>query len=185
MKKIFLLLLVLTLLLPGCAKEAQPLEATVLPTTVPETTVSPTTVPETVPMELHPTTEQTLPPIVRELTEEQQQMLLKLGMAELGATECTTCIAMVMNTVLNRVESGRFSKSIKGVIHAQDQFTPVMDGTYDKAVPNEACYAALDMVMRGWDESCGALYYEFCEGESWHSKNLQLVTSHCNTRFYQ
>ena len=181
MRKIISLLLILTLLC-GCARQMQPPETTALPTTVPETTIAPTTVPETEPPA---TTEPTLPPIVLELTEEEQEMLLKLGMAELGSTECTTCIAMVMCTVLNRVESGRFSKSIKGVIYAQDQFTPVMDGTYEKAVPNEACYAALDMVMRGWDESCGALYYEFCEGESWHSQNLQLLTSHCNTRFYR
>lgn len=179
MRRMLLLLLVLTLLLSGCAAEVQPPETTVLP----EATVSP--LPETVPAELLPTTAQTLPPIVLDLTEEEQQMLLKLGMAELGAAECTTCIAMVMCTVLNRVESGRFGKSIRSVLYAQDQFTPVMDGSYDKADPNEACYAALDMVLRGWDESCGALYYEFCEGESWHSQNLQLVTSHCNTRFYQ
>ena len=40
------------------------------------------------------------------------------------------------------------------------------------------------MVMRGWDESQGALYYEWCEGESWHSQNLNLLFQHCDVRFY-
>ena len=121
---------------------------------------------------------------VVELTEEEQTMLLKLGMAERGNCECTECIALVMRTVLNRVEAGRFGKSIRSVIFAPDQFTPVSDGSYDKAQPNERCYEALDLVIYGWDESQGALYYEWCKGESWHSKNLHLLFQHCDIRFY-
>lgn len=126
----------------------------------------------------------TLPIPVIDLTEEEKSMLLKLGMAERGNTECTECIALVMRTVLNRVEAGRFGKSIRSVILAPDQFTPVSDGSYDKAEPNEHCQEALDMVIYGWDESQGALYYEWCTGESWHSKNLNLLFQHCDVRFY-
>ena len=111
-------------------------------------------------------------------------MLLKIGMAERGSTECTECIALVMRTVLNRVETGRFGKSIRSVLFAQDQFTPVTDGSYEKAQPSERCREALDMVIYGWDESQGALYYEWCVGESWHSKNLNLLLQHCDVRFY-
>lgn len=179
-KLIFLLLLCAMILLSFAACASRE-----IPETVPVmTTVLETTVP-TVPTTLPPETEATLPPIVLELTEEEAEMLLKIGMAELGKEECSQCIALVMRTVLNRVETGGFGRSIYSVLHAQDQFTPVMDGTYDKAEPNDACREALDMVLRGWDESQGALYYEFCEGESWHSKNLQLLTEHCNTRFYK
>ena len=174
---LFTVLLLVPLLLCACGPVLSETEATTLETTAPtlppETTAPP------------PTTVETLPPVVLELTEEESEMLLKIGMAELGQTECETCIAMVMCTVLNRVNAGGFGRSIYGVLHAQDQFTPVMDGTYHKAEPNEACHRALDMVIRGWDETQGALYYEFCEGESWHSKNLQLLTEHCNTRFYK
>ena len=174
----FFLLIAALLLLSACSPATPETVPATAETTQPETTVATTTAPP-------PTTEVTLPPIVLELTEEEQEMLLKIGMAELGHTECETCIAMVMCTVLNRVNANGFGRSIYGVLHAQDQFTPVMDGTYAKAEPNESCRAALDMVIRGWDESQGALYYEFCEGASWHSKNLQLLTEHCNTRFYK
>ena len=121
---------------------------------------------------------------VLELTEEEKNMLLKLGMAERGHSGCTECIALIMCTVLNRVEAERFGRSIRSVILAQDQFTPVTDGSYYNAAPNELCYDALEMVVYGWDESQGALYYEWCEGESWHSRNLHLLMQHCDVRFY-
>ncbi len=166
------------LCLMACApQEAAETEATVYTATE--------TAPVPVPTAAPPDTEATLPPMVLELSGEETEMLLKIGMAELGETECTHCIALVMCTVLNRVEAGGFGSSIYGVLHAKDQFTPVGSGAYAKAEPNDACYAALDLVLRGWDESQGALYYEFCKGESWHSKNLELLTEHCNTRFYK
>lgn len=130
------------------------------------------------------TVETTLPDVIL-LTEEEKQLLLKLGMAERGDTGCTECIALVMRTVLNRVEADRFPSSVRNVIYAQDQFTPVMDGSFETAEPNDQCYAALEMVIKGWDESQGALFYEWCEGESWHSKNLELLFQHCDTRYYK
>ena len=162
---------------------------TTVPTTAPTTepTTEPTTVPTTEPTipTTIPTEAPTDPQPVYTFTEEEETLLLKIGMAERGDTGCTQCIALVMRTVLNRVESGRFSSTIRGVIYAQDQFTPVMDGSFEYAVPTEQCREALDWIRYGWDESQGALYYEWCQGESWHSQNLHLLLQHCDTRFYQ
>lgn len=175
--KNFLFLLSLLLLLSACTMSS-PEDPFVTAETVPSTAV---TEPVAVPTE----PETTAPPVpVVELTEEEQTMLLKLGMAERGNAECTECIALVMRTVLNRVEAGRFGKSVRSVILAQDQFTPVSDGSYYKAEPNDRCREALELVIYGWDESQGALYYEWCQGESWHSKNLNLLLQHCDVRFY-
>ncbi len=169
--------LLISLFLTACSFPF-PKESAPLPETVPVTVMTEPTAIATEP-------ETTVPPVpVVELTEEEKTMLLKIGMAERGNSECTECIALVMRTVLNRVEAGRFGKSIKSVIFAQDQFTPVSDGSYYKAEPNERCLEALDMVIYGWDESQGALYYEWCTGESWHSKNLHLLFQHCDVRFY-
>ena len=137
--------------------------------TIPEATEAPT---------------ETTAPYILTFTEEEEQLLLKIGMAERGSSGCTDCIALVMRTVLNRVDSPKFSSTIRGVIYAQDQFTPVAEGTFESVIPNDRCREALDMVMRGWDESQGALYYEWCEGESWHSRNLNLLFQHCDVRFY-
>jgi len=145
---------------------------------LPETETSvPTTEAETIP--------ETAAPVVVALTEEEKELLLKIGMAELGNGDCVQCIALVMRTVLNRVESDRFAGSVRGVLYTPEQFTPVMDGSFENAEPNALCQEALDMVIHGWDESQGACFYEFCEGESWHSQNLQLLFQHCDTRFYQ
>ena len=179
MKKRILFSIFLAAVLFAACSSAESVDST-----VPETTLPATTCPEPS-ATLPPETEQTLPPIVLELTDEETEMLLKIGMAELGDAKCETCIAMVMCTVLNRVNADGFGRSVSGVLHAQGQFTPVMDGSYYNAEPNEACYTALDMVIRGWDESQGALYYEWCEGESWHSRNLELLLQHCDTRFYK
>jgi len=137
---------------------------------------APETEPETIP-------ETTLPDVVI-LTEEEQALLLQIAMAERGSTGCVDCMALVMNTVLNRVADLRFPSSIRNVIYAQDQFTPVTDGTFAKAQPDDLCRDALERIIKGWDESQGALYYEWCQGESWHSKNLHLLFQHCDTRFY-
>ena len=163
------------------------------PATLPET--QPEIQPEAFPPETQPATEpilaeetqvteETAAPDVLTFTEEEEELLLKLGMSERGSTGCITCMALVMRTALNRVESPRFSSTLKGVIYAQDQFTPVMDGSFENAQPDWLCEKALDMIKQGWDDSQGALYYEWCEGESWHSRNLNLLLQHCDTRFY-
>ena len=182
MKKTAVLFLCsLFFLLTACGSSAPSPEMTVpvsIAATVPPTTAPPVTVPtepETVPPTVEP---------VMELTEKEKTMLLKLGMAERGEEGCTECIALIMRTVLNRVEAGRFGDNIREVIFAPGQFTPVTDGSYYYAQPNEQCHEALDMVVCGWDESQGALAYEWCEGESWHSKNLDLLFQHCDVRFY-
>ena len=176
-KSVLLFLCILLLLCTACS--AAPAQETTVTITLPATEPAPITLPqesETIPEPSEP---------VIELTEKEKRMLLKLGMAERGNEGCTECIALIMRTVLNRLESGRFGDSIRSIIFASGQFTPVMDGSYDSAEPNRRCYEALEMVIYGWDESQGALFYEWCEGESWHSKNLHLLFRHCNVRFYE
>lgn len=161
-------------------------ETAALPTEVPETTLPPETEAPTIETTEAATeaTEEPTEPYVLFFTEEEEELLLKLGMAERGESGCAECVALVMRVVLNRVEAPKFSSTIKGVIYAQDQFTPACDGTLEKADPNAICAEALDMIRRGWDESQGALYYEWCEGESWHSRNLNLLLQHCDMRLY-
>ncbi|MBQ2854978.1 MAG: cell wall hydrolase [Oscillospiraceae bacterium] len=210
MKKWSILFLCALVLLAGglfAAKTAAESAVEAVLAAQPQETTAPTELPETHPAETEapaeetteatteattepvteattqPTTEET-EPFVLSFTEEEEELLLKIAMAERGNSSCTECAALVMRTVLNRVEAPKFSSTIKGVLYAQDQFTPVMDGSFEEAEPNDLCRNALDMVKRGWDESRGALYYEWCQGESWHSQNLNLLFQHCDVRFY-
>lgn len=188
MKQCFLFFLCFSLLFSTACSASEPLQVVTIAetsatdesdvTTAP--TTDPTFAPETVTL---PTEPEPIPGPVVTLTEEEKTMLLRLGMAERGYAGCTECIALVMCTVLNRVNTGWYS-SIRSAIYAPEQFTPVMDGSFVSVKPSLLCYDALEMVLYGWDESQGALYYEWCTGESWHSKNRHLLFQHCDVRFY-
>lgn len=120
----------------------------------------------------------------RDIKPEDRELLMRIAMAEVGGDNCTECMALVMLTVLNRVEYNGFSSTVRGVIYSKDQFTPVADGRFETVSPNERCHEALELVLSGWDESQGCLFFESCTGPSWHSKNLLLLFEHCHTRFY-
>lgn len=112
-------------------------------------------------------------------------MLMQIAMAE-AEGEDTEGKALVMCVVLNRVWSEGFPDSIEEVIFQPKQFSPVCEGgRYYTTEADADCRAALEMVMSGWDESEGALYFESCENSSWHSQNLELLFQHGGHRFYR
>ena len=118
------------------------------------------------------------------LRKDDDYMLLKIAMAE-AEGEDTIGKALVIRTVLNRVQSDSFPDTIKDVIFQENQFTPTRNGRYDKVTPNDDCYIALEMVKDGWDESEGALYFERTTSkDTWHSKNLTKLFTHGNHTFY-
>lgn len=118
-------------------------------------------------------------------TDEESQMLLKLAMAE-AEDQGVTGKALVMNVVKNRLDSEEFPNTIEEVIFQPYQFTPVLDGRYDAAVPDEECYEALEMVLNYWDASNGALYFEADWNESpWHKDNLTMLFTYKNMTFYK
>ncbi len=182
MRRALYIFLLLALLVPvlGCARagsRSQPTLPELPPETVSMAETIPTVPPKPAIVLLPP------PEPVRSLSSGEKQMLLKIAMAERGHCGCTECIALVMCTILNRLDSGTFGSSLE-VILSPEQFTPVEDGSYFTARPNENCYDALEMVLYGWDESQDALYYEWHTVESWHSRNLPLLFTHCDIKFY-
>jgi len=85
------------------------------------------------------------------LTYEEMDLLEAIAMAE-ARGEDSKGKALVMRVVLNRsLEKG---KSIKEIIYAPNQFY-----TAGMTEGDEGCHEALAMVMDGWDESQGALYF--------------------------
>lgn len=121
----------------------------------------------------------------RDWDAEENQILLKIAMAE-AEGETVEGKALVMLVVLNRVWSNGFPDTIEKVVFQKGQFSPtVTGGRYWTTEPDEGCYEALALVLSGWDESNGALYFESCKGDSWHSRNLELVLEYGNHRFYK
>lgn len=128
--------------------------------------------------------EESIPSIDERWNEAERYMLAKIAMAE-AEGEDTKGKALVIRTVLNRVNSGTFPDTIEEVIYQKNQFTPIQNGRYDRVEPDKDCYKALEMVEDGWDESEGALYFErSTDKNTWHTKNLTKLFTYGNHSFY-
>lgn len=118
-------------------------------------------------------------------SDDDRQMLAKLAMAEAGG-EDTTGKALVIKTVINRMESEDFPDTVEEIITQQSQFSSVTDdGRYYEMIGNDDCELALQMVEHGWDGSQGALYFESCTEECWQSKNREFLFRHGGHSFYR
>lgn len=121
----------------------------------------------------------------REWSAEESVMLVKIAMSE-AESEGVEGKALVMCVVLNRVHSSGFPGTVEEVIFQPRQFPPVSEGgRYYTTEPDGECYEALELVEGGWDESVGALYFESCDGDSWHSDNLEFLYQLGNHKFYR
>jgi len=119
------------------------------------------------------------------ITKSEEQMLLKLAMAEAGGEDLEGK-ALVMRVVLNRVIDPEFPSTVEAVICQKDQFSPIWDGRYYDMVPDSDCYIALNMVQGGWDESYGATYFRTnSDVPTWHSESLTTLFTHGNHTFYR
>lgn len=126
-----------------------------------------------------------------DLDDSDAYLLAKIAMAE-AEGEDIIGKALVIRTILNRVESDNayFPDTVSEVIFQKDAFqkdafTPTRNGRFEKVEPNEDCYAALELIKEGWDDSHGALYFERNTiKETWHSRNLEKLFVHGNHTFY-
>lgn len=118
------------------------------------------------------------------LSEDDKALLTKIAKTEAGDQDIKGK-ALVIRVVLNRKDNQDFPDSIREVIYQKDQFSPVKEGNFEKAIPDEECWKALEMVvLDGWDETQGALYFE-SEGKStWHRDNLKFLFSYGDHSFY-
>lgn len=183
-------MLVLVFTLEGIAREEEkpdPLVDTVAGMEMPETDTPTEREPEEIPgacirtgqEEESPEVE---PAVILEVADEE--ILMKVAMAE-AEGESTKGKALVILTVLNRMESDDFPDTVAEVVFQDNQYSPVSDGRYETAMPDDDCVAALGLVESGWDESMGAMYFENAGRDSWHSRNLEFLFQEGNHRFYR
>lgn len=71
-----------------------------------------------------------------DFTEEEITLIAKLTIAEAG-NQSDYGKRLVIDTVLNRMDSPYFPDTVKGVIFQKYQFSPVWNGGIDKYVPDE------------------------------------------------
>ncbi len=117
-------------------------------------------------------------------------LLAKIAMAEAEGENIQTKTLVILS-VLNRVWSEDFPNTIEEVIKEEHngvyQYSPLAEGgRWYTTEPNEDCFEAVQIVMEAkYDYSGGALYFESCEGESWHSKNLTFLYESGAIKFYK
>ena len=96
------------------------------------------------------------------LDEESVEILCRIVEAEAGS-EDEKGRMLVANVVLNRLESSRFPNTVKGVVFQRGggiyQFSPVANGRYYRVKVSKQTRDAVEKVLRGADESQGALYF--------------------------
>ena len=96
------------------------------------------------------------------LDKESIEILCRIVEAEAG-TEDEKGRILVANVGMNRVESSRFPDTVKGVVFQKSgglyQFSPVANGRYYRVTVSEETRKAVEKVLRGKDESQGALYF--------------------------
>lgn len=113
------------------------------------------------------------------------EILKQIAMAE-AEGESVEGKALVMRVVLNRVQSDSFPDSVQDVVFQEGQFEPVWNGRYYSVEPDKGCREAYEMILDGWDESDGALYFVAADCQNhWHRNNLTYLFTVGNHEFYK
>ena len=115
-------------------------------------------------------------------TEQESLVLQKIAIAEAGI-EGIGGMAFVMQTVINRMESNEFPNTIYEVVSQPGQFSSFENGSYEKAIPTENSYKALELLKILQNQ--GQLYFEITSENSWQSRNLCRIFTYRNHTFYK
>ena len=93
---------------------------------------------------------------------------------------------LVVNVVMNRVNSPRFPNTIRDVVFQPGQFTPITNGAFDRAAPDERIRRNVQRALNGEDHSRGALFFRMIRGVegSWHEQTLTALFDHGTHRFF-
>lgn len=83
-----------------------------------------------------------------EVSYEDAQILMKIAQSEAG-NQGVDGMALVMQTVLNRVEDSDFPNTCYDVVSQKGQFHSYANGRYDKAIPSADCHLALAEIEKG------------------------------------
>lgn len=118
------------------------------------------------------------------LDDESYEILCRIVEAEAG-NEDVKGRMLVANVVMNRVESSRFPNTVKGVVFQNTggiyQFSPVANGRYYRVKVSEETREAVAKVLRGADESRGALY--FVNRHAANTGNMNWFDTKCTALF--
>ena len=78
---------------------------------------------------------------------------------------------MVANVIINRIKSKNFPNSVKGVVFAHRQFSPVSNGSYYRVSVSDLTKKAVEKALKEKDNTKGALYFMYRAGSD--AKNIR------------
>ena len=128
------------------------------------------------------------------LSKKDKNILYRIVEAEAGG-EDTAGKLLVANVVLNRMNSGHYPNSVKGVVFANSggtyQFSPVRDGRYYSVKVSDDTKKAVNRALDGEDNSQGAEYF-LCrkladkDNTKWFDEKLEYLFTHgCHEFFHR
>ena len=117
------------------------------------------------------------------ISKSEYEDLCKIVQAEAGNQDEQGKI-LVANVIINRVNDAKFENNIHDVIFASGQFSPIKNGSFNKAVPTEETIEAVEKVLDGEDYSEGALYFRATSSNGNWGKH-KILFSHGNHKFYK
>ena len=96
-------------------------------------------------------------------SDEELNILYRIAWAE-ARGEDDKGLILVVNVIMNRVNSPRFPNTIREVVFQPRQFSPIINGAFDRATPDLRIKDAVHRALRGEDHSRGALFFRaICE----------------------
>lgn len=117
------------------------------------------------------------------LTEDEMVALQKIALAEADNTTVWD-MALVIQVVLNRVESDKFPNTVMEVIEQPGQFS-TYPTIYNKKEPNFNSSEALRCTTSDFMLNYEALYFEITKEGSWISTHKQFLFKSHNVSYYK
>lgn len=84
---------------------------------------------------------------------------------------------LVANVIINRMKSEEFPDTVRGVVFAPGQFSPISNGSYYRVRISDETREAVRRMLKGEDYSEGALYFMYRAGSTaanaaWFDRDL-------------
>ena len=122
------------------------------------------------------------------VSDEDYQVLLRIVQAEAGVCDEKGKI-LVADVIINRVLSGKFPGSVKGVVYQGSQFQPVSNGRINSVKVTAETIRCVDRALDGEDYSNGALYFMNRKASGrkagWFDSRLTYLFAHGGHEFFK
>lgn len=122
------------------------------------------------------------------VSDEDYQVLLRIVQAEAGVCDEKGKI-LVADVIINRVLSGKFPGSVKGVVYQGSQFQPVSNGRINSVKVTAGTIRCVDRALDGEDYSNGALYFMNRKASGrkagWFDSRLTYLFAHGGHEFFK